>query len=155
MGMNLVDSGHLLIALSIEGEGIAAHVLKDLGADQQTVVGAVRRLLGARGVEQRRFRRRLLGISDVETLERLFGIDYIADLLRAKGLDIESLANQLLDPPDDVRQLRRDLVVLRAELAALPIDESEEAAKLEQDVSDLVLALQEAEERWLESLIDR
>jgi len=36
-----VQSGHLLMGLAIEGEGIAAQVLKDLGATAKDVVAAV------------------------------------------------------------------------------------------------------------------
>ena len=46
MGRQQVESGHLLIGLAIEGEGIAAHVLRDFGATPQRVIGAVERELG-------------------------------------------------------------------------------------------------------------
>jgi Clp amino terminal domain, pathogenicity island component len=36
-----VGTGQLLIGLAIEGEGIAAHVLRDLGADPKKIAGAV------------------------------------------------------------------------------------------------------------------
>ncbi len=44
MGHERVDSGHLLMALVMEGEGIAAHVLEDLGATAQKVVAALERI---------------------------------------------------------------------------------------------------------------
>jgi ATP-dependent Clp protease ATP-binding subunit ClpC len=47
MGKETVDSGHLLIGLAIEGEGIAAHVLLDTGANQARVIDAVEREMGA------------------------------------------------------------------------------------------------------------
>jgi len=47
MGKETVDSGHLLIGLAIEGEGIAAHVLQDTGANQARVIDAVEREMGA------------------------------------------------------------------------------------------------------------
>lgn len=37
MGDPRVSTGHMLLALAIEGEGIAAHVLKDLGATSQRI----------------------------------------------------------------------------------------------------------------------
>jgi ATP-dependent Clp protease ATP-binding subunit ClpA len=46
MGMQRVESGHLLIGLAIEGEGIAAHVLRDFGATAERVVVEVERELG-------------------------------------------------------------------------------------------------------------
>jgi ATP-dependent Clp protease ATP-binding subunit ClpC len=46
MGRETVDSGHLLIGLAMEGEGIAAHVLHDSGANQPRVIEAVEREMG-------------------------------------------------------------------------------------------------------------
>src|SRR5439155_12572590 len=42
-GSDEVDDGHLLLALVLEGEGIAAHVLLDLGADREKVIAALGR----------------------------------------------------------------------------------------------------------------
>jgi len=47
MGSQNVNSGHLLMGLVIEGEGIAAHVLEDLGAGADRVIAAVEAALGA------------------------------------------------------------------------------------------------------------
>src|SRR5579872_2481630 len=41
MGSNFVDTGHLLLGLVLEGEGIAARVLEDLGAAADRVVPLV------------------------------------------------------------------------------------------------------------------
>ncbi|HVH62289.1 MAG TPA: Clp protease N-terminal domain-containing protein [Candidatus Dormibacteraeota bacterium] len=150
MGSTFVDSGDLLMALSIEGEGIAAHVLQDFGADRQTVVAAVRHVHEAKGGTPRRFRRRApLGVSPAEELEKLFGVEYIVELLQSRGLDVEALANQLIEPPEAIRELRRRLVVLRAELQTA--DESDEE-RLTREESEVAAKLQEAEERWLRSL---
>lgn len=43
-----VDSGHLLMGLAIEGEGIAAHVLHDYGATAARVIESVERDHGVR-----------------------------------------------------------------------------------------------------------
>ena len=43
MGKEKVESGHLLIGLAMEGEGIAAHFLRDSGANQARVIEAVER----------------------------------------------------------------------------------------------------------------
>jgi hypothetical protein len=40
-GRGYVGTGQILMGLVIEGEGIAAHVLKDLGADFEKIAGAV------------------------------------------------------------------------------------------------------------------
>src|SRR5712692_1565708 len=45
MGHNYVGTEHLLLGLLIEGEGIAAHVLEDLGATLEKVRSEIERLL--------------------------------------------------------------------------------------------------------------
>jgi hypothetical protein len=51
MGNNSVGTEHLLLGLLIEGEGIAAHVLGDLGATLERVRAELERLLPA-GIEE-------------------------------------------------------------------------------------------------------
>ena len=51
MGHNYVGSQHILLGLLIEGEGIAAHVLSDLGATEAAVRAEIERLL-ASGTEE-------------------------------------------------------------------------------------------------------
>ena len=51
MGDNFVGTEHLLLGLLMEGEGIAAHVLQDLGATEQAVRAEIERLLPA-GTEE-------------------------------------------------------------------------------------------------------
>jgi ATP-dependent Clp protease ATP-binding subunit ClpC len=45
MGWQTVESGHVLMGLAIEGEGVAALVLKDLGATKSRVIWEVEREL--------------------------------------------------------------------------------------------------------------
>ena len=52
MGNNYVGTEHLLLGLLIEGEGIAAHVLEDLGASLDKVRGEIDRLLHDQGLEE-------------------------------------------------------------------------------------------------------
>jgi ATP-dependent Clp protease ATP-binding subunit ClpC len=52
MGNSYVGTEHLLLGLLIEGEGIAAHVLEDLGANLEKVRGEIERLLHESGVEE-------------------------------------------------------------------------------------------------------
>jgi ATP-dependent Clp protease ATP-binding subunit ClpC len=52
MGNNYVGTEHLLLGLLIEGEGIAAHVLEDLGANLEKVRGEIERLLHESGLEE-------------------------------------------------------------------------------------------------------
>jgi len=56
LGHNYVGTQHLLLGLLIEGEGIAAHVLSDLGAPEAKVRAEVERLLPA-GTEEEPSRR--------------------------------------------------------------------------------------------------
>ncbi len=44
-GQPRVTSGHILLALSIEGQGIAAHVLSDLGASKENIESALDQVL--------------------------------------------------------------------------------------------------------------
>jgi ATP-dependent Clp protease ATP-binding subunit ClpC len=52
MGHNYVGTEHLLLGLLIEGEGIAAHVLEDLGASLDKVRAEIERLLHDSTVEE-------------------------------------------------------------------------------------------------------
>ncbi len=52
MGNNYVGTEHLLLGLLIEGEGIAAHVLEDLGANLEKVRTETDRLLHESGIEE-------------------------------------------------------------------------------------------------------
>jgi hypothetical protein len=178
MGVPEVDSGLLLVALAIEGEGIAAHVLEDLGASAERVVGGVERLMGVppgggrkmpRSRRRFSFRpprvrvgetRRLVGIpreppprTDAETLRHLLAVQHIAALLRARGLDVERIADQLSKPPDAVVELRRQLSVLIAELIAVAGEgDYQRAAQVQARIARLATQLEKAEEDWLGKL---
>jgi ATP-dependent Clp protease ATP-binding subunit ClpC len=52
MGHNYVGTEHLLLGLLIEGEGIAAHVLEDLGANLEKVRAEIERLLHDSATEE-------------------------------------------------------------------------------------------------------
>ena len=58
MGNNYVGTEHLLLGLLIEGEGIAAHVLEDLGANLEKVRGEIDKLLQSRASTRSRRKRR-------------------------------------------------------------------------------------------------
>jgi ATP-dependent Clp protease ATP-binding subunit ClpA len=51
MGNSHVGTHHLLLGLAIEGEGIAAHVMQDLGADTIRIQAEVERLLASGATE--------------------------------------------------------------------------------------------------------
>ena len=91
--------------------------------------------------------------SDVETLHRLLATPHIAALLRARGLDIEKLAKQMLSPPESVLKLRRQLDVARHDLAnAVAEADYERAAQVQKSVNKLAARLRGAEEEWLKTL---
>jgi len=177
MGHDRVDSGHLLMALVVEGEGIAAHVLEDLGATAQKVIAALEKHWkvepsgrGKRPQLKPRFplptRMRLQEMrtvagfrqvpppgSDVETLHRLLATPHIAAILRARGLDVETLAKQLLNPPETVLKLRRQLDVARHDLLnAVGEADYERASQVQKTVTKLAARLRGAEEEWLKTL---
>jgi ClpA/ClpB-like protein/UvrB/UvrC motif-containing protein len=170
-----VDTGHMLLGLIIEGEGIAAHVLKDLGATLENVRPKVDQLLGARPTERpdvprRRPRvrfggRQPMGLSagrlefpptfstDATGLRRLLQSPNIARLLKAKGLDVEALEKQLAAPPGKVVELRTRLALSSQSLeTAVQAQDFEVAAKLRDEIGELAGKLATAEEEWLDSL---
>ncbi len=83
MGKTYVGTEHLLLALLIEGEGIAAHVLDDLGATLDRVRGEIERLeTDARGDESESAPKR----STKTPLLDQFGRD-LTELARKNALD--------------------------------------------------------------------
>ena len=177
MGGDHVDSGHLLMALAIEGEGIAAHVLEDLGAPATKVVAAVERKAGlepsGRGkrpqpkvrfpgsvrmrlAEMRTvagFRQPKPQLSDSETLLQLLSVPQVGELLSAHGLDLKKLAQALTKPPNEVATLRGDIAVARAELAnAVGESDFERAGKVQKRLETLTAKLGRAEAVWFRSL---
>jgi hypothetical protein len=176
MGRSDVDTGHLLKALVIEGEGIAAHVLADLGATLEKVVPAVERALGAPVSSPRSKRRRRQSLfsrpgrapqafaavgsdfiqipaTDTSELLRLLRRPGIARLLEAKGVDTQALAIHLSQPPPNVVELRGQLSDVRQALkTTIGAQNFEYAAKLRDESINLLAKLEKAEDDWLESL---
>jgi ATP-dependent Clp protease ATP-binding subunit ClpC len=131
MDQNFVNSGHLLLGLVIEGEGIAAHVLEDLGAGPAAVIASVETLMGLplTGAGQ--------GTRPTGEANRLMQHPRIVAYMRGKDLaEMKGLIARLLDPPQPV-------VDLRAELAQLRSHER-----------DLRQRLQQAEDDWLRSITE-
>ena len=124
MGMNFVDTGHLLIGLVMEAEGIAAHVLADLGATQETVVPAVERQLGVP-------KPTMPAGSAAELMLRLLSTPAMARLLRARGVDTDALSKELRAPPARVVELQDKLTSAHQALSqAVTSWEYERAATL-------------------------
>jgi hypothetical protein len=174
-GQQFVEPGHILAALVIEGEGIAAHVLADLGATQDRVLEALDRKWGVEaGPPRKRPRvtfprlmrmrqaelRTLAGhrqaqppASDAEALSRLLASSEIARLLHARGLDVQALAEQLRHPPEEVVKARGDVAAARAELLDAAGEQNyERAARAQKRVDSLAARLQRAEIAWLKQL---
>jgi hypothetical protein len=174
-GQHFVEPGHILAALVIEGEGIAAHVLADLGASRDRVLEALDRKWGVEAGPPRKRPRvalpRLVGMrpaemrtvaghrqarppaSDAEALTRLLASPEIAKLLQAHGLDVQKLADHLRHPPEEVAKVRGELAAARAELGDAAGEQNyERAARAQKRVDSLVARLQRAETAWLNHL---
>ena len=182
MGKDHVDSGHLLLGLVIEGEGIAAHVLADLGATADRVIEKVETEMGVPpgGPRERRPTRpgRSIPItipartafgghtvsigmrpaqpaagSSVETFRRLLDAPHVARLLVKRGVDVEGLRKLLETPPDPVIQLRRHLASVMSELETATAARNFAAAgKLQEQEAKLSKKLEKVEQEWLDSL---
>lgn len=145
MGTNYVGTEHLLLGLLVEGEGVAAHVLQDLGANLEKVRGELDRLLKS-GTETGEGVR-----APVRTL-RDFGIHFwpevtgtasrlaaeqhtsvgpehlllaaldadplVRRMLAALGIDEDRIAaaRRIATPPDRLLELRREYEARAAEL---------------------------------------
>ncbi len=180
MGHTEVDTAHMLLGLVIEGEGIAAQVLADLGAPAERVVAEAERELGAPpgGRSKRRRRVRLpfglpagsirnvppsfiarrgdlphADLTDVAELARLLRAPRVAGLLQARGVNVEALAKLLSEPPPNVDQLRQALAQLRGDMMrAAGAQEFERATEMREQAKALLEKLEDAEQAWLDSL---
>ena len=161
-----VDTGHMLMALLIEGEGIAAHVLEDLGATNERVVTEVQRELGAKVTPRPRLRESptvtdpawIIGRSThirtpVQDLVRLLDSPPIAKQLKVRGLDTDALLKQLREPPAKVDVLRHALENAQSALdTTMGAQQLKHVAGLQYMVDDLLEQLVKAEQEWLDSL---
>jgi ATP-dependent Clp protease ATP-binding subunit ClpA len=127
LGHESVDTGHLLMGVVMEGEGIAAILLADPGATAKRVVAEVERELGAPPSG--------LGKEDV----------------RRPAFSSREL--QLLDPPPKIQALRDKLASVRLVMSnAVAAGDSEHALKLGSEENRLETELQKAEREWLDSI---
>jgi hypothetical protein len=161
-----VDTGHMLMALVIEGEGIAAHVLEDLGATHELVITGVQRELGAPITPRPRLQEHQI-VTDpswiigrpalrtpVQDLMRLLESPPIAKQLKARGLDTDALLKQLNEPPAKVNLLRKTLIEAQSALeTAVRAQQVELAARLQHTVDSLLEELMKAEQEWLDALL--
>jgi ATP-dependent Clp protease ATP-binding subunit ClpC len=160
MGDNEVDTAHMLLGLIIEGEGIAAHVLTDLGATLETVRPAIERMRSAPTSERpsvvspAQARSEAIPYSsDATTLLGLLSKPHVANLLKAKGVDIDALSTQLANPPPIMHDLGVRLRVASHSLtSAVEHQDFEVAARLRDELIDLGNMLARAEREWLNSL---
>jgi len=175
-GHSEVDTGDLLMGLLIEGDGIAAHVLQDLGATQDKVRLAMERDLSTPpadrpkvepsrplrppgrkqsqlGPPTAQMTAGITGSSDASDLLRLLRSPAIARLLKARGVDTQALSRQLAQPPTTVLELRSKLAVAgHAMQSAVQVQDFELAAKLREQIRDLTGKLANAEQEWVDSL---
>jgi ATP-dependent Clp protease ATP-binding subunit ClpA len=164
MGHHEVDTGHILIGLVLEGNGIAAHVLQDLGATADRVVAAAERAFGVaesgRGLDRPRGKEWIPFPSpgtdrDINNLRAMLHrpAGAIARLLRSRGLDVETLKEELLRQPETIQRLADSLNSTSVELtAAIATQDFERAATLRDQMSDQMAKLETAEQEWLDSL---
>jgi ATP-dependent Clp protease ATP-binding subunit ClpC len=119
MGHQYVGTEHLLLGLLLEGEGIAARVLNDLGVTLAKARAEIERQLIVHTAESAstplQHSIQSADVSDtlesnVAALVRVLRHPQIANLLRTKGLrDVEGLAAKLGEPPPVVANLRARL----------------------------------------------
>lgn len=170
MGHNQVDTGHLLMGLLLEGEGIAAHVLTDLGATRERVIPAVETELGVPISARPKMRRRRrhqpeptssagridtapIHSSAATDLARLLQAPAIAKLLGSRGVDTQALLTQLTKPPPNLLVLRHQLAITDYALnKAITSQDYERAAKLRDELIAMTKKVDKAEEEWLDSL---
>jgi len=153
-GDNFVDSGHLLVALMLEGEGIAARLLHDLGVTHKRVNEAVK--TARRHTPGPPVQPRDLTGADTEALLGLVQTAHLARLLELKGLDVEAVEELLLHPPEAVLNLRRSIAHLRAEMeATIAARDFEKASNLQKGEKDLLVRLAKSEQDWIDGLQPR
>ncbi len=158
MGDNEVDTAHMLLGLSIEGEGIAAHVLTDLGATLEKVRAAIEQARSTAKPERPIRPRPPRSEADpnsgaATTLLDLLSRPHIARLLKARGVDMDTLYKQLANPPPIMSDLGARLRVATHSLRrAVEHQDFEVAARLRDELVDMRIMLDKAEEEWLDSL---
>ncbi len=105
MGHGEVDTGHMVMAIAIEGEGIGALVLADLGASPQRVIAAVELALGvaAHGegervgtgqIDAQQFREVMASFPSGVVVLTAFGHDGLP-----RGLTVSAFCAVSLEPP--------------------------------------------------------
>jgi ATP-dependent Clp protease ATP-binding subunit ClpC len=159
MGDNEVDTAHMLLGLVIEGEGIAAHVLTDLGATLEKVRSAIEHARSTSTPERPSVRPRpprgdaVLDAGDATTLLELLSRPHIARLLKARGVDMDTLYKQLANPPPLIHDPGARLRVAHHSLhSAVEHQDFEVAARLRDEIVDLGNMMDKAEQEWLDSL---
>src|SRR5690348_8525629 len=137
MGHQYVGTEHLLLGLLLEGEGIAARVLNDLGVTLTRARAEIERQLilheTPESVGTSKAPRHSADVSEalesnVAALVRVLRHPQIANLLRTRGLsDVERLAARLGEPPPAVANLRERLRNVREAQASIQrqLDEAE------------------------------
>jgi ATP-dependent Clp protease ATP-binding subunit ClpA len=179
MGHGFVGTEHLLLGLLIEGEGIAAHVLNDLGVTLDKVRLEVERLLGEVGEEETspdptgaRESAPEGGLLSPRLAELIRQAHEEAAVRGAPVVDLEHLLRALTDeagfqaltrlldrlgvawkPPEEVERLGAALrEVRRQKASAIARRDFPAAASLREQEKLLAAQYQLAEAAWLQSL---
>ncbi len=159
MRHDYVGTEHLLLGLMIEGEGIAARVLSDLGVTEAKIRDEVEHQLTSGAVPEAIVGPRMSRptnappISQLETLQSLLANPLLSTLLRARGLGVEGLIGQLESPPEVVISLRLQLSSLSSQLdRAVKEADYERAAQFERARAEVAATLRQAEQEWLNEL---
>ena len=161
MGHGYVGTEHLLLGLLIEGEGVAAHVLNDLGVTEAKVRNEVEHQLAA-GTATEPFsapraaaHARVSTGSVLEDLEALLARASVAELLRMAGLDVDKLTTQLKAAPELVLNLRRHLANLNKQLeGAVKEKDYERAGRIQRTRDEMASKLRKAEKDWISELTE-
>jgi ATP-dependent Clp protease ATP-binding subunit ClpC len=161
MGHEYVGTEHLLLGLVIEGEGVAAHVLTDLGVtvakvrneiEQQLATGAAAEALSTPRAAHRASTN---AGSDLEELEALLARAPVVGLLRFAGLDVDMLTTQLEALPELILNLRRHLSNLNDQLeSAVKEADYDRAARIQRTRDEMSTRLHKAEQDWINDLTE-
>jgi len=161
MGHEYVGTEHLLLGLLIEGEGVAAHVLTDLGITEVKVRKEIERQLAtgeaAEPISTPRSAHHAStkAGSDLEELEGLLAKAPIVELLRFAGLDLDRLTRQLEALPELILNLRRHLSNLNERLeSAVKEADYDRAARIQRTRDEMSTRLRKAEQDWINELTE-
>ena len=166
MGHNYVGTEHILLGLLVEGEGIAAHVLNDLGAGLDSVRREVERLLGETGSSKKvgslgQDRPIIVRTGELPLSPRAVLVGRLARFLagarKAAAVEVEHIREVLGDPGVvsllDLRE--RQVAAAEAKQTAVTAQNHEQAAFLRDVEEQLQEEFTNAEGAWVKKVHGR